>query len=223
MSEPKNHIVIAIDGPSGTGKSTTAKMLSKNLGITYLDTGAMYRAITFVAMSAGVTPSDKEALLSLLQKTVIDFDSNNQVLINGFCQESAIRSPEVSEQVSYYSAVPEIRSALTAKQREIGNKHSCILDGRDIGTVVFPNAAFKFFLVTDLKVRAARRYAELIGQGKQVTLQEVEENLRLRDSIDSSREIAPLLKAPDAIEIDTTQLSIQQQVEKIQAIVSVVA
>ena len=118
MSESKNHIVIAIDGPSGTGKSTTAKLLSKNLGITYLDTGAMYRAITYVAMTSGVTPSDKEALLSLLQKTVIDFDSNNQVLINGFSQESAIRSPEVSEQVSYYSAVPEIRSALTANKEK---------------------------------------------------------------------------------------------------------
>lgn len=223
MSEPKKHIVIAIDGPSGTGKSTTAKLLSKNLGITYLDTGAMYRAITFAAMNAGVIPSDNKAILKILNETSIGFDSENHVLVNGVSRETAIRSPEVSAQVSFYSAVPEVRSALTAKQREIGNKHSCVLDGRDIGTVVFPNATFKFFLITDIKVRAARRHAELLQTGKTVTIEEVEANLLLRDSIDSSREVAPLIKAPDAIEIDTTQLSIQQQVKKIQAIVSVVA
>ena len=219
----KKHIIIAIDGPSGTGKSTTAKIVAKDLGITYLDTGAMYRAITFAALEKGVAPTDKAGIDQLLQSTKIRFDDNNQIVINGINREKEIRGKQVSEAVSPYSAIPEVRSVLTQWQREIAGERSCILDGRDIGTVVFPNADFKFFLVTDLKVRAERRYQECLQTGIAMTLEEIEKNLAERDRIDSSRAAAPLKKADDAIEIDTTQLSIEQQVKKIEDRVGVVA
>ena len=219
----KKHIIIAIDGPSGTGKSITAKIVAKDLGITYLDTGAMYRAITFAALEKGVAPTDKAGIDQLLQSTKIRFDDNNQIVINGINREKEIRGKQVSEAVSPYSAIPEVRSVLTQWQREIAGERSCILDGRDIGTVVFPNADFKFFLVTDLKVRAERRYQECLQKGIAITLEEIEKNLAERDRIDSSRATAPLKKADDAIEIDTTQLSIEQQVKKIEDRVGVVA
>ena len=219
----KKHIIIAIDGPSGTGKSTTAKIVAKDLGITYLDTGAMYRANTFAALEKGVAPTDKAGIDQLLQSTKIRFDDNNQIVINGINREKEIRGKQVSEAVSPYSAIPEVRSVLTQWQREIAGERSCILDGRDIGTVVFPNADFKFFLVTDLKVRAERRYQECLQKGIAMTLEEIEKNLAERDRIDSSRATAPLKKADDAIEIDTTQLSIEQQVKKIEDRVGVVA
>ena len=219
----KKHIIIAIDGPSGTGKSTTAKIVAKDLGITYLDTGAMYRAITFAALEKGVAPTDKAGIDQLLQSTKIRFDDNNQIVINGINREKEIRGKQVSEAVSPYSAIPEVRSVLTQWQREIAGERSCILDGRDIGTVVFPSADFKFFLVTDLKVRAERRYQECLQKGIAMTLEEIEKNLAERDRIDSSRATAPLKKADDAIEIDTTQLSIEQQVKKIEDRVGVVA
>jgi cytidylate kinase len=166
--------VIAIDGPSGTGKSTTAKLIAKNLGLTYLDTGAMYRAITFAALSAGITPDNKEDLNQLLRSTAIDFDSDNRVWVNGICRENEIRGAEVSKVVSIYSAIPAVRNALTEKQREIGQKQSCILDGRDIGTVVFPHADYKFFLITDTQVRAQRRFLEYQEKGIPMTLEEIE-------------------------------------------------
>ena len=219
----KKHIIIAIDGPSGTGKSTTAKIVAKDLGITYLDTGAMYRAITFAALEKGVAPTNKAGIDQLLQSTKIRFDDNNQIVINGINREKEIRGKQVSEAVSPYSAIPEVSSVLTQWQREIAGERSCILDGRDIGTVVFPNADFKFFLVTDLKVRAERRYQECLQKGIAMTLEEIEKNLAERDRIDSSRATAPLKKADDAIEIDTTQLSIEQQVKKIEDRVGVVA
>lgn len=219
----KKHIIIAIDGPSGTGKSTTAKIVAKDLGLTYLDTGAMYRAITFAALEKNIAPTDKAGIDQLLRSTKIRFDDNNQIVINGVNREKEIRGKQVSESVSPYSAIPEVRSVLTQWQREIASERSCILDGRDIGTVVFPNADFKFFLVTDLKVRAERRYQECLQKGIAMTLEEIEKNLAERDRIDSSRATAPLKKADDAIEIDTTQLSIEQQVKKIEDRVGVVA
>lgn len=220
MSE---HFIIAIDGPSGTGKSTTAKIVAKHLGITYLDTGAMYRAITFAALESNIAHTDNAGLLNLLKNTEINFGEDNKMFINGICREKEIRGTKVSGMVSPYSANAVVRSALTQKQREIANKQSCILDGRDIGTVVFPNAKYKFFLVTDIKVRAKRRYEECIARNETVTLSEIETNLAKRDAIDSSRENAPLKKADDAIEIDTTHISIQQQVQKILDCVGVVA
>ena len=223
MNTNKSHIIIAIDGPSGTGKSTTAKIVAKDLGFTYLDTGAMYRAITFAALENGIAADDRVGIDRLLKSTQIRFDEQNHILINGKDCEQEIRGKRVTEAVSPYSAIPEVRATLTQWQREIAKECNCILDGRDIGTVVFPHANFKFFLVTDLKVRAERRYLECQQKGIPMTLEEIEKNLAERDRIDSSRATAPLKKAEDAIEIDTTQLSIQQQVKIIEDRVGVVA
>ena len=223
MNTNKSHIIIAIDGPSGTGKSTTAKIVAKDLGFTYLDTGAMYRAITFAALENGIAADDSARIDRLLKSTQIRFDEQNHVLMNGKECEQEIRGRRVTEAVSPYSAIPEVRATLTQWQREIAKECNCILDGRDIGTVVFPHANFKFFLVTDLKVRAERRYLECQQKGIPMTLEEIEKNLAERDRIDSSRATAPLKKAEDAIEIDTTQLSIQQQVKIIEDRVGVVA
>lgn len=223
MNTNKSHIIIAIDGPSGTGKSTTAKLVAKDLGFTYLDTGAMYRAITFAALENGIAADDRVGIDRLLKSTQIRFDEQNHILINGKDCEQEIRGKRVTEAVSPYSAIPEVRATLTQWQREIAKECNCILDGRDIGTVVFPHANFKFFLVTDLKVRAERRYLECQQKGIPMTLEEIEKNLAERDRIDSSRATAPLKKAEDAIEIDTTQLSIQQQVKIIEDRVGVVA
>jgi CMP/dCMP kinase len=223
LNTPKRHIIIAIDGPSGTGKSTTAKLVAKDLGLTYLDTGAMYRAITFAALEKGVGPEDADALARLLGTVDIRFDANNRILVDGVNREAEIRSKRVTEAVSLYSAIPEVRKVLTEAQRKIASETSSILDGRDIGTAVFPHADFKFFLVTDIKVRAKRRFLECRQKGIEMSLEEIEKNLAERDRIDSSRETAPLKKADDAIEIDTTQLSIQQQVKEIEDRVGVVA
>ncbi len=223
MNTPKRHIIIAIDGPSGTGKSTTAKLVAKDLGLTYLDTGAMYRAITFAALEKSIGPEDADALARLLGTVDIRFDANNRILVDGVNREAEIRSKRVTEAVSLYSAIPEVRKVLTEAQRKIASETSSILDGRDIGTAVFPHADFKFFLVTDIKVRAKRRFLECQQKGIEMSLEEIEKNLAERDRIDSSRETAPLKKADDAIEIDTTQLSIQQQVKEIEDRVGVVA
>jgi cytidylate kinase len=202
--------VIAIDEPSGVGKSTTAKLVARELGYTYLDTGAMYRAVAYLAENA-------EKLNEILENTKISFDENNQVLINGVNRESEIRDPKISAVVSKYSSMQHVREALTVRQREIGSMRPFVLDGRDIGTVVFPGAKYKFFLTADYKTRAARRLLELQAAGKagSETLESVEKNLRERDKADSEREIAPLAKAKDAIEIDTSHITIQQQVQKI--------
>ena len=217
------HFIIAIDGGSGTGKSTTAKIIAKQLGITYLDTGAMYRAVTFAALEKGLPAEEGPAMDALLQELKLTFDAENHILINGVSHEQEIRGMRVSNNVSIYCALPSVRAAMTKMQREIGAVSSCILDGRDIGTVVFPNAEYKFFMVTDVKVRAERRLKELLEKGEQVTYEEVLANLTERDRLDSSRANAPLKKADDAIEIDTTHISIQQQVQKILDYVGVVA
>lgn len=223
MVSSSSHTIIAIDGPSGTGKSTTAKLVAAQLGFTYLDTGAMYRAVTFAAVAAGIAPSDTAGLEALLARTRIGFDARNRITVDDILREDEIRTPAISAQVSPYSAVPCVRSAMTSLQRAIGERQNCILDGRDIGTVVFPRAQYKFFLTTDYRVRAQRRHAELLAKGEQITLAEVESNLMERDRIDSSRATAPLCKADDAIEIDTTYLSIEQQVQKVLSYVRVVA
>ena len=156
MSSSEN-FVIALDGGSGTGKSTTAKLVAKTLGITYLDTGAMYRAVTLAALDKGLAAEEGPAMDELLKNLDLGFDSENHILINGVSRESEIRGMKVSSNVSIYCALPSVRAAMTEKQREIGKKQSCILDGRDIGTVVFPDAKYKFFMVTDVAPNAATR------------------------------------------------------------------
>lgn len=215
--------IIAIDGASGTGKSTTAKLVAAKLGYIYLDTGAMYRAVSYVFENT--EQELRSNITDILNKIEISFDSDNNILINGVNRETEIRSPKISDVVSKYSAIPEIRTFLTAKQREIAAVKPSVLDGRDIGSVVFPKARHKFFLKANYKVRAERRFLELqsLGKAEGESPESVEKNLRERDLLDSTREIAPLVKAKDAIEIDTSHLTIQQQIQKVLQSVSEVA
>lgn len=208
-------MIIALDGPSGTGKSTTAKLVAQKLGIAYLDTGAMYRVLTLRALQSGLSADSESDLVALAQSLDFEFLPGGALRVNGIMIGDEIRTPEVSSNVSQYCVLPSVRAALTDRMRAFGAQHSCILDGRDIGTVVFPTAEFKFFMVADYRIRAERRLAEMLSKGMQATLEEVEHNLRSRDELDSQRASAPLLRAEDAELIDTTQLSIEQQVERI--------
>lgn len=216
-------IIIAIDGPSGTGKSTTAKLVARRLGLLYLDSGAMYRAIAWSAIQAGIKPEALSALVELSRKTRLSFDSEGQIVVDGVSRAHEIRLPEVSSAVSLYCTHPDVRAVVTEQLRRIGAERGCVLDGRDIGTVVFPKAQYKFFLQADYRIRAERRLAELQEKGISANLSDVETNLRERDRLDSSRETAPLRQAPDAFEIDTTKTTIDQQVDQVCSRVRVVA
>ncbi len=223
MNLEKTPLVIALDGPSGTGKSTTARIVAERLKMTYLDTGAMYRALTWKALQEGVSCDDEKGLMELLSRTEIGFDSNGEITVDGHSRKSEIRTPEVSASVSPCSVHPAVRARMVELQRKIASRQDCILDGRDIGTVVFPHAKLKFYMVADYRVRALRRLAELEQMGVSTTLEEVEQNLRERDKVDSSRAASPLRRAEDAEEIDTTQLTIEEQVERIVSRARVVA
>jgi len=214
-----NTYVVAIDGPSGTGKSSTAKELSRRLSIEYLDTGAMYRGLSLLAHEAGIVPGDAEKLSPLAHKLVFSFPVPGQVILDGRDVSKAIRAPEISSRVSADCAIPEVRWVLVERQRAYSRGRSCVLDGRDIGTVVFPDARFKFFIVCDVAVRAARRVAELQALGMAANQEDVHKNLVERDRQDSTRAVGPLRKAPDAIEIDTSGITFDEQVERILAVV----
>lgn len=202
------HYQIAIDGPSGSGKSTLAKKVSAQLGILYLDTGAMYRTCGLAAIRAGVSPKDEAAVAILLPNIKIDIsfvDGWQHIFLDGEDVSEAIRTPEVSVAASDISSLPCVRKAMVDLQRKISGDRNVVLDGRDIGSHVFPQAKYKFFLTADAKERARRRLIELEGKG--ITTQTFEEVLRdieYRDHQDSTRAASPLVKMPDAIEIDTT-------------------
>ncbi|MEQ8686156.1 MAG: (d)CMP kinase [Imperialibacter sp.] len=213
-------IVIAIDGYSGCGKSTTARAVAGLLGYIYIDTGAMYRSVTLYFINNHVSLTDPKAVSKALEQIDITFHYNagkkvNEVYLNGLNVEKEIRGMEVSQRVSDVSAIKEVRQALVAQQRKMGKSKGVVMDGRDIGTVVFPDADLKVFMVADLYVRAERRQRELLGKGQLVELEDVVENLRSRDEIDTSRKESPLKKAVNAIEIDTTHLTFEEQIELI--------
>jgi len=211
--------VIAIDGPSGTGKSSTAKEIAKRLSIDYLDTGAMYRGLSLKALEAHVEPGNAVALASLAQGLEFLFPEAGVVMLDGRDVSRAIRSPEVSGRVSVDCAVPAVREALVARQRAYSQGRSCVLDGRDIGTIVFPDARFKFYVDCDPRERTRRRVAELEAMGMKADFDEVLANLLKRDHLDSTRDVGPLRRAVDAMVIDTTSITFEQQVEKILQIV----
>ena len=221
------NITIAIDGFSSTGKSTIAKQLAKKLAYVYVDTGAMYRAVTFYAMKNGFISKeffDAEGLISSLKNIQLEFKYNFQlgfgeIYLNDVKVESKIRSLEVSNFVSKIAEVSEVRRKLVEQQQEMGIKKGIVMDGRDIGTVVFPDAELKLFMNSSAKTRAQRRFDELIKQGDDVTFDEIFKNVQYRDHIDSTREDSPLVKAEDAIEIDNSNLTLEEQFEKIYAIV----
>ena len=215
-------MIIAIDGPAASGKSTTSRGVATRMGITYLDTGAMYRAITLGLMEHGVSFKDLSAITEFLDTVNIyfgDSNSGNNISLNDKSVTNQIRSSTVTEKVSEVSAINVVRDSMVQIQREIADNIDCVLEGRDIGTVVFPNADFKFFLVADLKTRALRRQKDLNKIGEKKTIDEIKTDIRLRDELDTNRDNSPLLKAKDAIEIDTGLLTIGEQIDKIVSII----
>jgi len=213
-------MIIAIDGPSASGKTTTAKGVSKRLGFTHLDTGAMYRAVTLGITQSNIRLSDYNMINDYLNCMEINFDINNQVWLNGEDVSNSIRTVDISSKVSLVSAIPAVRKKMVEVQRFIAGDNDCVLEGRDIGTVVFPNAEYKFFLVADINVRAKRRLAELKDSDKTITLDEIITNISDRDELDSSRHHSPLQRAKDAILIDTSHITIDKQIDKIVEIVN---
>lgn len=216
-------IIIAIDGHSSTGKSTVAKRLAKALGYLYVDTGAMYRAVTLYAIENGFVggaANDFDALIAKLADLEVVFKKNSidnqfQIHLNGENVEDKIRTLEVSQQVSKIAAISEVRSKLVEQQRRMGTKKGVVMDGRDIGTVVFPDAELKLFMTASAEKRAQRRYKELLDRGEDVTFKEVLKNVQERDYIDSTRETAPLRKAEGAIELDNSEMGLDEQFEHI--------
>ena len=209
---------IAIDGPAGAGKSTIAKLVAKELGYIYVDTGALYRAIGLFALKNGVDlcqQNQVEQMLSNVQIELVFLEGEQHVFLCGTDVSQEIRTPEVSMAASQVSAIPAVRDFLFDLQRDMSKKHSVIMDGRDIGTVVLPHAQVKIFLTASPEERARRRFEELKQKGSQSSYEEVLKDLKQRDYQDSHREIAPLRPAEDAIEVDTTGLSLQQSVDRI--------
>ncbi|MBN2909702.1 (d)CMP kinase [Polycladomyces sp. WAk] len=205
---------VAIDGPAGAGKSTVARQVADRLGLTYVDTGAMYRAVTWKALREQVNPSDEVAVTRLAQQTQIDIHPTD-IWVDGVRVTEEIRSPEVTAQVSAVARIPGVREALVEKQRAIAQKTGVVMDGRDIGTYVLPDADVKVFLTASIEERARRRYLEMMRRGFSANLEELKEAIRRRDEADTTREHAPLRKADDAVEIDTTSRSIDDVVERI--------
>lgn len=215
--------IIAVDGVSGSGKSTIARTLARKYGLTYIDTGAMYRALTYYAMQKRYLQEGeffKNLLIADLNKIQIGFDPQGHTLLDGQDVETEIRSMDVSQNVSLVSSVPEVRQAMVLLQRSISRQNGIAMDGRDIGTVVFPDADVKLFIVSDPRVRARRRCDELKAKGVEVDFEQVLDNITSRDYMDTHRETSPLVKAPDAIEIDNSSLTLAQQEQEIDRIVA---
>ena len=206
-------MIIAIDGPAATGKSTSAKLLSKKLGFTYLDTGAMYRCVTLLILKNNVEIKNHSHLDSLLMQFQLDIKKNYLFFLDGEDVSTDIRSTEVTNNVSAVSALPVVRKKLVSIQRKIAENQDSVVEGRDIGTVVFPNADIKFFIVADTIVRAKRRQLDLKKIGEEKTIDSLVKEISDRDNYDSRRKISPLSKAIDAIEVNTTNTTIDEQVD----------
>ena len=212
-------MIIAIDGPAGAGKSTVAKSVAHTLGFLYIDTGAMYRALTLKALEHKIDIKDHAKVIALAHQTAIDLKNNPggpiTVLLDGKDVSKEIRQPVITKFVSDVAKIKGVREVMLVMQRRLGKTRDSVLDGRDIGTVVFPDADKKFYIDAQFSERVNRRYKELIGLGENVTPQDIEADLRNRDTIDSTREFAPLKKADDAIYVDTTNMSIKEVVDTV--------
>jgi cytidylate kinase len=219
MNDPENSIIIAIDGYSSCGKSTFAKAIARRLNYIYIDSGAMYRAVTLYALRHEIISGDKvdnEKLLSHLNRIKIDIRNNpkmerNDIYLNDENVEEEIRTIDVSNHVSEISKIKSVRNKMVELQREMGKTKGIVMDGRDIGTVVFPNAEIKIFMTADADIRAERRYKELAEKGMKVSFEEVRENIMKRDRIDENREVSPLQKAEDAITLDNSNMTPEDQ------------
>ncbi len=210
---------IAIDGPAAAGKSTVAKQVAKILNCVYIDTGAMYRAITWYALSKGVDPKDEEKVTALLPEIDLSLHLDGKVVVNDQDITKEIRTTEVADNVSYIASYKKIRLHLVELQRKISKNVSVVMDGRDIGSYVLPHADVKIFQVASVETRAVRRYKENLEKGINCSIEEIEENLRKRDYIDSHREFAPLKKAEDSFVLDTSNMTIDEAVNAIIKIV----
>lgn len=220
-------IVIAIDGHSSCGKSTFAKQIAKQLDYLYIDSGAMYRAVTLALLRQGAISKgkvDEEILNRLLPKIKIDFHYNRKIkayetMLNGSSVENEIRSPSVANSVSIVAAIPQVRERMVALQQELGKHKGIVMDGRDIGTVVFPNAELKIFMTADAEIRAQRRFDELKETKTNITFEEVLANIRERDHIDQTREVSPLRQADDAVMLDSSHTTIPQQIRWVMGLI----
>ncbi len=209
-------IIITIDGWSACGKSTLAKQLAKELGYVYIDSGAMYRAITLYFLRNHIDWTDSKEVVEALKNIGIEFEFNEksqqtEIILNSENVEYVIRDLVIAEKVSEVAAIKEVRSFAVAQQQKMGEKKGIVMDGRDIGTTVFPNAELKIFMAADIAVRVERRFKEMFEKNPNIIIEEVQHNLEMRDYIDSNREVSPLRKAADAVEIDNTYLSMQEQ------------
>ena len=213
-------MIVAIDGPAGAGKSTVAKILAKRLGFLYIDTGAMYRALTLKALENNIDINDECKINELALNSSIDLLNNPdgplKVILDGRDVSLDIRQPRITQVVSDVSKIKGVRQVLVKLQRELGQRGDCVLEGRDIGTVVFPHAEKKFFIDASAQERVTRRFKEMRALNQNVVEKDVAKDLSNRDKIDSTREVSPLRKAEDAIYIDTTKLSIEEVVKKMQ-------
>ncbi len=211
-------LIVAIDGPAGSGKSTSAKLVAQKLGYLYIDTGAMYRAVTFLAIKNDVL-KNKEAVIDIAKNSNIDLrfiEGETHVSVDGQDITDEIRTQEVNLNVSEISKIEDVRKALVDKQRDLAKKKDgVVMEGRDIGTIVFPNADLKVFLTASIDQRASRRTKEYEEKGLKVSLEDIKNNIQQRDRLDSTRNVSPLVKASDAVVVDTSNVTIDQQVEKI--------
>lgn len=206
---------IAIDGLAASGKSTVAKIISKRLNIEYIDTGAMYRALTLKVLNENIPFSNTSSIIKLTKNTIIDF-KNNHIYLDGKKVDKEIRKNIINQHVSQIAKIGQVREELVKIQQNIARNKKVIMDGRDIGTVVLPNAKYKFFIWASLDERAKRRYLELKNKGeKNINLNQIKKEISMRDKIDSSRKVGPLIKSPDAYTIDTTDKSIDETVKEI--------
>ena len=217
-------MIIAIDGPAGAGKSTVSKILAQKLGFLYIDTGAMYRALTLRAIREKIDIKDVAGLIQMAHQSRIDLkneqDGSLQIFLDGRDVTGEIRQPGITKLVSEIARIKEVREVMLGLQRKLGREKDSVLDGRDIGTVVFPDADKKFYIDAEFSERVMRRYKELRELGQDITPKDVETDLHNRDTIDSTREFAPLKKADDAIYVDTTKMSIEEAVNKLLSFIS---
>jgi cytidylate kinase len=216
----RNRLIIAIDGPSAAGKTSAARLLAERLGYLYLDSGALYRAIAWKVSQSGIEPKEHPRLVELLSKTEIRVEAKGddfRVWVDGLDVTSQLRAPAISRLASQVSSVPAVREKLLQVQRQMGSQGGVVVEGRDIGTVVFPSAHMKFYLDATLQVRGNRRYQELIAMGHAVDGEKVLEEMKIRDEKDSHREIAPLKKAKDAFVLDSTGMALDEVVNRMMA------
>ncbi len=219
MLNKNKNISIAIDGPAGAGKSTIAKKIAKNLSIEYIDTGAMYRALTLKVLNLNLNPKIKEDVIATLKTTTINFENNN-IYLDGKMVNKEIRNTIINKNVSHIAKIKEIRETMVSLQQDLAKTKSIIMDGRDIATAVLPNADFKFFITASVEERSRRRYEELIEKGENdIYFDDIKAEIQNRDNIDSNREFSPLVQSDDAYLIDTSEMSIDEVMTKIISIV----